>query len=348
MKIGIATIFNVPNYGAMLQCFSLCRYLQELGHEVVLFDIPLSNRNSLKYKLKRLFKLRFVEKFVSQHLPRITTNFQEEFDLYLVGSDQVWNPDIVGNKIKHFLLDFAPDASYKASYASSIGSCDWLYKELSLCVGNLLSRFNYITVREDSAVELLRNEFNVSSHKVLDPSFLLSNKNLNKLLIRTGTSHELVTFKLVYSYNWYLEARELSASMNVKWTELNRRYLRKQNELKGFNVISSSVEEWLTTIANSKYFITDSFHGCVFALLLKKQFVVMIGLKSRMTRIQSLLNSLSLEHRIVESVAMAQNLFENSVIDYDIVTPKIEELVNESKKHLHNIINSAIDEHSIL
>lgn len=348
MKIGVVTIFNVPNYGAMLQCFSLCTYLQDMGHEVVLFDIPLSNRNSLKYRLKRVLKLKFVKEFISKYFPRITTNLQEMCDLYLVGSDQVWNPDIVGDKIKNFLLDFAPENSYKASYASSIGCNDWLHKDLSTCMANLLSRFNYITVREGSAVELLKKEFNVTSNRVLDPSFLLSSYNLDKLLVKTEPSHELVTFKLVYSYDWYLEARKLSKSMNLRWTELNRRYIRRQNEIKGFNVVSSSVEEWITTIANSKYFITDSFHGCVFALLLKKQFVVVIGLRNRMTRIQSLLNTLSLEHRIVESVEEAQDVFENNVIDYDIVTRKIEELVIESKKHLHNILNLVIDEHSFL
>lgn len=339
MKIGLVTIFNVPNYGAMLQCYSLCTYLQELGHDVVLFDIPLSNRNSLKNRLKRITTLKFIDDFIGKYLPRITDNLHEKCDLYLVGSDQVWNPDIVGDKLKEFLLDFAPEDSCKASYASSIGITEWNHKELNGKMKKLLGKFKHITVREDSAVELLKKEFNIYSEKVLDPSFLLPSNRLENLLIENEPSCELVTFKLVYSYEWYLEARELSRKMKMKWTELNPRLLKKYNEIKGLNIVSTSVERWVTIIAKSNFFITDSFHGCVFALLFKKQFVVVVGMKDRFTRIQSLLSALSLEHRIVDSVVKAKDVFENNVIDYDIVTKKIENLVFESKKQLDHILN---------
>lgn len=47
MKIGIITIFNVPNYGAMLQCYALSKYLRDLGHDVFLYEVPFNKSNKL-------------------------------------------------------------------------------------------------------------------------------------------------------------------------------------------------------------------------------------------------------------------------------------------------------------
>ena len=94
MKIGIVTIYNVPNYGAILQAYSLAEYLRREGHEVVLFNVDSPKRHPYIYKLKRLFKLGFIDKFQQRNYPAITSNLNEEVDIYMVGSDQVWNIEI--------------------------------------------------------------------------------------------------------------------------------------------------------------------------------------------------------------------------------------------------------------
>lgn len=341
MKIGIITIFHVPNYGAMLQCYSLCSYLIDKGHEVVLFDQPLSNTSRLAYRIKHFIKLKFMEDFIKRNLPYTTKDFTENCDLYLVGSDQVWNPEIVGHHLDTFLLSFAPAHATKASYAASIGLSNWNFDNLTERVTTLLRDFTYVTVRENSAVSLLQSKFGIKSHQVLDPCFLLSFNKLKALLPPNTNeiSRKLTTFKLVYSYKWYKSLKKVAKEMNVNWTELNARYIKSKDGLRGFNLKSVTVSQWLYHIASSEYFITDSFHGCVFALLFKRQFVVVKGIQHRMTRLQSLLESLHLEHRVVENVTEAKELFFQDYIDYNIVEPHMAPLISESKKHLENILN---------
>lgn len=349
MRIGIITIFHVPNYGAMLQCYSLCSYLTSKGHEIVLFDQSLSNTNRLAYRIKRFLKLKFMEDFIERNLPHTTKDFTLDCDLYLVGSDQVWNPEIVRCHLDTFLLSFAPTHAIKASYAASIGLSDWNFDNLTERVTTLLRNFKYVTVREKSAVSLLQSKFGIKSHQVLDPCFLLSLNKLKALLPSNTTeiSRKLTTFKLVYSYKWYKSSKNLAKEMNANWTELNARYIKSQDELRGFNIKHVTVSQWLYHIASSEYFITDSFHGCVFALLFQRQFVVVRGLQHRVTRLQSLLESLHLEHRMVDSITDAKELFTQDHIDYNIVNSHITPLISESKKHLENILNCQANEYTL-
>ena len=79
MKIGIITIFNVPNYGAMLQCYALSKYLRDLGHDVFLYEVPFNKSNKLLHNLKRkLFLSQMTHFFLKvtrmlQYVIRLTT-----------------------------------------------------------------------------------------------------------------------------------------------------------------------------------------------------------------------------------------------------------------------------------
>lgn len=338
MKVGLITVFHVPNYGAMLQCYALSTYLKRLGHEVFLYDVSWSNTNPILCYLKRKLMLGFMSDFISNNLPRITSDLTETADIYMVGSDQVWNPDILGDSIDKFMLSFVPSGSKKVAYAASFGCDEWTDESHYETAKELLKDFSYITVREDSGVELLRQQFGIHARQVLDPCLLLHDYTplmSGKGIAKTG--NDLVTFKLVYSYDWCLQAKTLANSLRCNFAELNGRRLKNKGDIHGVNVRSCSVSDWLSSIANAKYVLTDSFHGSVFAILFGRQFAVIPSISKRQTRLTSLLSSLGLSDRFSVNVADCKAILERP-INYDAVYSRLAKLREASVQQLTEML----------
>lgn len=332
MKIGIITIFNVPNYGAILQCYALTKYLEDLGHDVFLYEVSFSKSNRFIRYLKKKMLLFNMTDFVNSKLPPRTTNLSTAADLYMVGSDQVWNPDILGAKIETFMLSFAPQGAKKVAYAASFGSDRWFDDSMYNRAKQLLSDFKYLTVREGSGVELLKRQFGLRAYQVLDPCFLLDNyRALTSDKIQE--KEQLTTYKLVYSYDWHLKVKGLACTLGCSLLELNPRYIKTKGDIRGLNVRFYPVPFWLSSIASAKYIVTDSFHGCVFSLLFHKQFVVLPGIKERSTRLLSLLTLLNLTDRISYSVDDCEAILRKE-IDYKIVSNTLNRLREESRSIL--------------
>lgn len=339
MKIGIITIFNVPNYGAMLQCYALSKFLKDLGHDVFLYDVPFNKTNKFLHHLKRSLCLRSMTNFISDYLPPYTNDLSTPADIYMVGSDQVWNTEILHKETEKYMLSFVPTGKKKVSYAASFGTEKWTDERTFERAKELLRDFSYITVREQSGVELLKTQFGLKAFQVLDPCFLLKDYSeiiRNQTIENTDT---LVVYKLVYSYEWYLQAEKMTEALNCKLSELNGRYLKNRGDFHGFNIKSVSVSQWVSSIAAAKYVVTDSFHGCVFSLLHQRQFVIVPGIKSRSTRLSSLLSALGLADRIAQTMEEALSILEQE-IDYQKVTPLIEKLQTESKSHLSRMLQA--------
>lgn len=339
MKVGIVTIFNVPNYGAMLQCWSLCKAIKHLGHEPVLIHIPLiRGGNSPISKIRNLIKYRFKQNFIEHNLP-FTDNLSTEVDAYIVGSDQVWNPNIVGNQLDKFLVSFAKDNTPIASFASSFGVEDWPLDEKKEAVKAYLSKFKFISVREKSGVEILKSTFGLEAEEALDPCFLTS--DYSSLYVKDKNPSDVVFFKLQpWKDNLYKEAKKEAKKRNLKLYNVSLHFLIPQlnKSIKGFNESYYSVATWLKKISSAKYVITDSFHGMVFSLIFKRQFVVVNSKPQAITRMESLLSKLGLSHRIVSNAKEAFEVISNDEIDYNIVAPKLDQLKKQSDETLQKII----------
>lgn len=226
MKIGILTLPLHTNYGGILQAYALQTILENMGHEVVVFDTP--NEFSLPplWKLPICFAKRILMKclgkqqkvFVERHLNherrviaqniqpfvdtyihrKVIRGFQElkatDYDAIVVGSDQVWRAIYFSPMWFHLPLDnaflaFAENWNIKRlSYAASFGTDKWEYteEETARCK-KLLGKFSAISVREEAGVDLCREYFNVSAQHVLDPTMLLSREDYIALFKKSKT-----------------------------------------------------------------------------------------------------------------------------------------------------------------
>lgn len=336
MRIGIATIFNVGNCGALLQSYALCEYLKKLGHDPFLFNITLSKPSWIK-TLKRNLLSKDLYSFIDKCLPEKRNDLTAKADLYMVGSDQVWNPQLTGNGWDKFMLSFVPNGCKKVAFSSSFGTSDWLFPELRERANALLDDFVDISVRESTGVRILNDTFRIKARNVLDPCFLLDDYPARfNLVKRCDSRRRLTTYRLCYSEEWHNDISAYAKENALEWTELSSRRFPKLGDMRGFNVRSESVETWLQSLYEADKVITDSFHGMVFCLIFEKQFAVIPAVKGRSSRLTDLLSRIGLQDRYVSTLEEAKSKID-SPIDYGPVTTLLNKLRNESRKILKEI-----------
>lgn len=368
MKIGILTYQYAMNYGALLQAYALKTYLESSGHTVEILNYDTSylyNRNrSLKSKIISVFwnivknrlgakkKKHVFEKFRRNYLglnDYIIRSKDElvkyldgkDFDAFIVGSDQVWNPEING-KDDTYYLNFT-DSAMKISYAASFGVSSLKQEDLNE-ITEYLKSFSAISVREKTGMEILK-KLDRDIEVVLDPVFLPHVEIWNKL---AGMS-ENVSGKYMLCY-----VMPGDKELESKIEELARQYKRNtgnqviflgRKEFKKFkkdgrDLVSAAPWEFVSLFKNADIIITNSFHGTAFSIIFNKKFYSLINVKLKGTRqlssrLTDLLAELELECRIV---SLNDQISFDKDIDYGIVNSKLEKMRYASRKFLERTL----------
>ena len=339
MKIGIITLPLHTNYGGILQAYALKTFLESVGHEAVVLDpidkmpAPGGLRAPFVYAsrmLKRGLKGKkgpevfrehrfrrelpvvgkntsaFVEKYISPRMIKSYGDISEgEFDAFVVGSDQVWRPRFFG-KIEDAFLGFAEGWAVKrVAYAASFGTdqLEYEYMQLEACA-RLLGLFDGVSVREDSAVGMCAEwlECDKAVH-VLDPVMLLNAGIYRKLASSTDVSEKtggIMTYILDPSSekSHVIDFMKKVSGMKVHdssvYPYVNDRPVEER--------VVPSLEQWLASFINADFIITDSFHGCVLAIMLHKRFIATGNSRRGMARLNSLLSMFGLEMRLVHGI----------------------------------------------
>lgn len=333
MRIGILTLPLRLNYGGFLQAYALQTVLERMGHEVRVIDIPYKiklpiwkwsysypKRIIKKYILGKSDRV-FIESYYNRTFPIVTQHTQpfidkyihrlevkdlsvlkeDAFDAFVVGSDQVWRPMYYPNKIENAYLDFAKDWDIRRiAYAASFGTSEWEYttKQTRRC-GELLRKFDVVSVRETSGVKLCHKHFGVNASHVLDPTMLLSAGDYMTLVEKTNVPKSKGTL-LCYILDETKSKNDLISKLSDNTGFIP---FYTNSRIEDWNApladcIKPPVEQWLRGFMDAELVVTDSFHACVFSILFNKPFIV-VGNKERgLTRIESLLKMFKLEDRL--------------------------------------------------
>ena len=349
-KVGILTLPSAHNYGWALQLWALYTFLELQGYDPIVIDRRWNNDNrGLIYCIKRfLYKYLLCYSFTSF----IKRNFNKtneirdskklkdlNLDVYIVGSDQIWRIEHTRGAELNFFLDFLEDdeTPIRISYAASFGTDQWKGTNIETKqVAKLLKKFDLISVREDSGVELCKNIFNISNaYCVLDPTLLIKPEKYNDLIkINHNTKKDfLVTYLLDFN-----KEKEFFVDRFSEYVGLNTIHLYSKKNTP--YCIYGSISNWLQKIHDAKYVIVDSFHGMCFAIIFKKNFIVIANEKRGLTRFTSLLSKLNLKDRIIyHPTSFSFDLLLKS-IDYDDVYKRLEQHQLYSKNLLLNVLNS--------
>ena len=370
MKIGILTLRLHNNYGGILQAYALQKVLQQMGHDATLIDksrfIKLPFFKKYPSYFKRLIKnvlfdsnlvVRWDKKynddmnvisintypFILKHIKRIEANNnysnikQDDFDAFVVGSDQVWRPMYFGQAIiPCAYLSFAKEWNVKRiSYAASLGTEDWEYtEEQTTECKELIKLFDAVSVRESSAVELCKKHFDTSAMHVLDPTMLLDASDYIKLFEDENTAQSPGSL-MCYILDENKEKQEvvscIEQTLHLKSFSVNSKYEVADAPLE--ERTQPPVEAWLRGFNDAEFVITDSFHACVFSILFEKPFIV-YGNKNRgMARFHSLLSIFGLENRLITNSEDALRVI-NEPINWEAVNAKKKEWQEKSYNFL--------------
>lgn len=346
MRIGLLTYFAADNCGATLQAYATIKALESLGHDVTLidYDIPYLGRTLLSNVLlypKHLKFQRFRRKYFTKRTQQYRSlkdlqNNPPKFDCYMVGSDQTWNPDISLEKAKGFFLDFGPEDAFRASYAASFGMLRWVEnpwisrEEAS----RLVNRIQMLSVREDDGVRILERELGACNvTQVVDPVLLF--ESYPELTGDFEQKQELIVYKLTNSPEFYDKAKEIGHDLNLPVRSIGS--IRRIRGIKcGY---PEGVEAWIRRIAGAKYVMTDSFHGTVFSLLYRRQFVMHAQTERLASRMVSLLKQFGLADRVVTGDMTATDIKTklSEPINYDEVMKKLKMLRENSFQFLKKL-----------
>lgn len=363
-KIRTATItfHKAINYGAILQTYALQQSILNLGidNDVINYDCKsISNEyklikiKSIKSFIKSLMTLKkcyykknkfklFIKKYIILTNPVTkdilkSEDFNNRYDFFITGSDQVWNYEIT-NLDDAYFLNFVKDEKKIKSYAASFGiGC--IPENLRLKYKNYLKRFSSILVREKTGAKLIENLIDKKVNVVLDPVLLLNKNEWNKIVAKTKFDDIRDKYILVYMRTPYIKLFAENLSIKYKMPIFNIEDLILKNKNKVGNTESElGPEEFIGAIKNAKFVVTTSFHAVVFSIIYNKDFFINNIDKTkenRSSRQKDLLDLLEIEDR---EIFNHDDDTDFVPIDWNNVNKKLEiernKSINELKKML--------------
>lgn len=357
MKIGILTFHCANNYGAVLQAYALQEYLRKDRHDAYIINYcpqyitsyyrAFGNRtcDMFKYILKscilahgRLKKQYLFQKFRHQYLHLYDldlNNVYNDFDAFVFGSDQIWNPAITKNDKNYFAAFKAADGKKLIAYSTSMGSVKNVDSTLKMLCRNELKKFSAISVREDPLRKYIEANFQYKVSLTCDPVFLASRNIFDVIAAKPRTNKPyLLLMSTFYNQKLFDYAKQLSSEYSLKF--INLATYEKASSFKRKKIVS--LTQFLGYIKHATYILTDSFHGTALSVLFKKNFNTIERNSQMDERARSLLKSLGIENRML---ALESNINVSfSEVDYSDVDRKLDKLVITSQQYLREALQS--------
>ena len=365
-KIGIVTIHKINNYGAVEQAYALNQYLRNQGHDVKTVDFRtyrvaesyrifrpihsfmdvIRNLQALCYSSKLLCRKRRFDEFLEKNVPMTEEAYysnQEleqanlDFDYYICGSDQIWNT-YCKNYDDAFILSFAKGK--KISYAASMGASS-IRDDLQSKFHDELQKYNAISVRENTAVDVIADISGQKVSHVVDPVFLLEAGEWKKVSSDALIDKPYIFFYFVHGdlpgMRDYVRKLGEETHLPIVVVNMNLREMRYKN-IKRYD---AGPAEFISLIENAEYVCTNSFHACAFSIIFKKKFLVFTDRSkakgATSSRIYSILNTFGLQDRVAtEKSRIADMMVE---IDYDNVYEKLNPMIQKSKQFLKEALD---------
>ena len=366
MIIKTITCQKVNNHGATLQAYALMHYLESLGNDVEIIDYVPERFNHFrpfvcsteKYAKNFFLKTAYIcAKFPSRFAEYLKyknslrkTNFENfwnkyyyltkcyktfdelknnppEADLYIAGSDQIWNTMMENGKDPAYYLQFVKNG-IRATYAASF-SVSEIPDELKNQTKAFIESIDYVSVREKSALKILDDLGIKDACVVLDPVFLLSREEWDCVESKMEFDDKYI---LVYDF----ENSDSVKSFSLQYA--------KENKVKIYSLYNSDYcdkcfedygpDVFLSLIKNADFVVSNSFHATAFSVIYEKQFAVIEREEGINSRMVDLLDEFGIEGHIVTEYQLMNK------IDYYSVNEKKDKVVESSKEYLLKLLEN--------
>ncbi len=378
--IGACLEIKNNNYGSMLQSFATQKMLDGYGINYELLSYkkkytPLFALKSLPRFLNGVIwqdKLneRRKKKFLNKHpelkkevsertnaFNRFRENFfsapiityygynelqeqSKKYSAFIAGSDQLWSPS--GLPTNFYNLMFTYDDAIRISYASSFGvkKIPWYQRRRTK---NYLNRIQFISCREESGSEIVKDLTNRDVPVVADPTILFTGDEWEQMLPskRVQEGQYIFSYILGTDKKYREEVLRLSKETGLPIVSIHQ-YVDADLDFGDVSVTDAGPAEFVDLIRNAEYVCTDSFHGSVFSILCHRKLVIFNrysdnSSSSKNTRIDNLCGKLGLSDRRFSGDIIKDA---KGDIDYSIIDNKLEDIRIESREYLEQAFGS--------
>lgn len=346
--VGIVGWWFASNYGSSLTYFALGTILENMGKQVLL--VPIAKVNGTPWEketqmtvdfLGRYFKVGKTRGFNKMH------EFNQFCDAFMLGSDQMWTGSTTSLVGYTFFLDFVEKNKKKIAFSTSFGHDDYYADQQVIDTsGDFLRRFDAVSVREKSGVDVCKNRFGIEAQQIFDPVFLCEAKDYDRLCdsVKDPIREKyLLCYILDPTPEKEAAARALSERLGLKIITIlgMKEYAHAKEKWHTGEVMPRvTSEQFLYYIKNCSYLMTDSHHGTCFGIIYRRPYAALVNKSRGATRFETVAQALGLESRLFENpldVIDSERPYET--IDYDQVAPRIKAEQERAMEWLLNALN---------
>lgn len=377
MKVGLNLAYKNLNYGTLLQAFATQKVIDGLGMKTEILDYEGKNfapspeaiayfgiqkikKRILRKRMKKKpedeihrvnkeqraavamrFRNEYLHDIVHFNNMKAMRDYAGSLSAVVVGSDQLWGPAISFTCFR--TLMYVPENVKRVSYATSMGvdSYPWYVKRAAK---KFLGRIDNLSVREEQAREIIKNVSGRDATVVLDPTYLLSEKEWKDII----PSESIIEGKYVLCY--FLGdndrakriAKEFADSIHLKVVAILSNEVTVTDDYADELITGRTPADFINLIRNAEYVFTDSFHGIAFSIIHNKQFFAfyrrILNTASKNSRIDHIVSLFSIENRLIKDGVTDVSRIEE--IDYD----KVNRILSERRESSLRFLKGALTE----
>ena len=332
-KVQIISIVDYDNYGNRLQNYAITKILEtknfDVASDILIYskkDWTINSNNFFKGLIKKIIpfdywknhsKLKLIisnnelrannfKEFIKLYnVNNITINYiknsknlkniinDERISYYIVGSDQVWNPNFYNHELS--LLKFCDDKK-KIALAPSIGFSK-LSENYKKELKEWLPKFKCLSCREEQGSQMIREITGRECTTLIDPTLMLSSDEWDKVSKKPVFHNENDKYILLYFLG------EMTKEYKDIINNISKRYNLKVIDIydKNSKYYTCGPSEFIYMIKHCSIMLTDSFHGSVFSYIYNKPFRIfkrIDSIQSMNSRLENLINVLHLSNDI--------------------------------------------------
>lgn len=344
--VGIVGWWFASNYGSSLTYYALGTILERMGKQVLM--IPIAKTNGTPWEPEIKYTVDFLSKYFRIGRDR-TYDKMHEFnqfcDSFMLGSDQMWTGDSTELVGYTFFLDFVDRDKKKIAFSTSFGHGDfYASEEMAKTAGDFLKRFDAISVREKSGIDVCKNRFGIEAQQIMDPVFLCSAEEYDRI---TEQICEPIDKKYLLCYILDPSPEKEAAAMAIAAHEgleiltvlgLKEYDYAKENWHTGTLLPRLTSGQFLYYIKNCSYLLTDSHHGTCFGIIYRKPYAALVNANRGSTRFETVAEALGLTERLFwdpKDVCESERPY--APVDYDAVA---EHIASEKQRALQWLENA--------
>lgn len=356
MRVCIITVYNSENCGSYLQAFALKETLQRLGHMVVFYQrkrgiAPPSWSRVLKSIIIKTIEGKYKELpyFIKTHLTfrkwektfeviSASEEIANPCDCYFFGSDTLWNLDS-----EHFLYDHEVYWGAKFSgkqlftYAVSVSNTSFETLMKHKFVMSDINNFKKISVRDNHTHEVVSKLTTINVNDVCDPTLLINIQDYNWLVCDKIRRKIQGTYLLIYVFEDHVFTHEEQQTIKT-FSRKNGLKIVSLGEKRKWCDYSFhySPDTFVTLFKYADRVITNTFHGTIFSIIYRKNFV---SLAVKKIKVKELLDEFCLNSQNIKSVEQIDDILSKSV-DYNLAENVINKKVRKSIQYINDCLST--------